>query len=143
MTRILLYFIPFLIFFSCRTDGDIDENVSLEGSWQPTKVKVYVPNSGGLLSQTEEMNACQLKSRVNYFSGKAGHEIAYETNCDLRYDRDFTYSFDVKTRKLTQKYPTHENSVSVVSLTQTTLVIRTKRNVDGSDYDIEITSSRL
>lgn len=143
MVKTVLYFFALMFLFSCRTDADIDEHVSLVGTWQPIKVKVYIPGSGGLLSQTENMNDCQLKSRVNYISGNNGHEIAYETNCDLRYDRTFSYEFDAKNRKLSQKYPTHENTVSVVSLTQSALVIRTKRTVDGTDYDIEITSTRL
>lgn len=143
MSKYLLVFILSLLFTGCRNEGNFDDDASLTGTWQPTKVKVYVPGSGGLISQTENMNDCQLKSRVNYTAVSGGHEIAYEANCDLRFDRTFLYTYDVKNRKLTHTYPTHSNTVSVVSLTTNELVIRTKRTIDGTEYDIEITNDRL
>ena len=125
----ILMLILFL-FSSCKREFEYDENATVEGNWQPIKVRASGTYLGLPFVKYEDANDCQKQSKASYNSDKTCLEIAYDDasgSCQNILNRKFTYQFDTKSKSLKHIYEDGSSkTVEVLSITSNTLIIKTK-----------------
>lgn len=139
-------FILFLIFgfiFSCKIEFEYNENAKIEGVWQPIRVRTSGTYLGFPFVKVEDTNTCQGQSRVIYKADFTGTDDESGT-CDNVINRTFTYQFDTSSKSLKHIYSDgNTKTVEVLSLTSNTLVIKTKKKINGVMADLEITNTKV
>lgn len=137
----------FFVLFSCKREFEYDENASIDGVWQPMKVRASGTYLGFPFVKYEDANDCQKQSRVTYKADFTGAELAYDNEtgtCQNVINRTFTYQFDAKSKSLSHIYNDGSSkTVEVLSITSNTLVIKTKKEINGVMADLEITNTKV
>lgn len=145
--KIFILFLIFGFIFSCKREFEYNENAKIEGVWQPTRVRASGTYLGFPFVKTEDTNPCQRQSRVTYKADFTGTEMAYDDEsgtCDNVINRTFTYQFDTSSKSLKHIYSDgNTKTVEVLSLTSNTLIIKTKKEINGVMADLEITNTKV
>lgn len=145
--KIFILFLIFGFIFSCKREFEYNENAKIEGFWQSTSVRASGTYLGFPFVKTEDTNTCQRQSRVTYKVDFIGTEMAYDDEsgtCDNVINRTFTYQFDTSSKSLKHIYSDGSTkTVEVLSLTSNTLIIKTKKEINGVMADLEITNTKV
>ena len=146
MKKTLLFFF-FALFFSCSRYLEFDENASIVGIWKPTKVTAIKNVAGFEVTKSEDLTACQQQSRMIYNSDLSAVEMRYEEvngNCEKTLERNFTYTYNPHTRNLVHTFIDGSvKDAKVISKTSSLLIVRGKKEIDGTMYDVEVTNVKL
>lgn len=144
--HLFLLFFAFFLANSCK-NYEYDVNANIVGTWQPIKAKATTSFLGYPVSQTQNMDACQLQSRMIYKSDLSAKEIRYDDSagtCEKTLERNFTYTYDSFSGSLLHTFQDGSTKpAEVIMLTSTTLIVKGQKIIDGKLYDVEVTSNRL
>lgn len=142
-----LFFFTFLLLNSCKRDYEYDVNAKIEGSWKPIKITVFDYIGGIQVSKSEDATVCQQQSRMIYKADLSATEIRYDAvsgNCEKTLERNFTYTYNSDSRSLVHTYTDGSSkSAQVVSITNTTLIVKSKKDIGGTLYDVEVTNTKI
>lgn len=142
---LLLIFLSFLT--SCSRNFEFDANASIIGTWQPVKVTVVKYVAGFEVTKSEDLTACQQQSRMIYNTDLSATELRYDDTsgvCEKTLDRKFTYTFNPTTKTLIHTFSDGSSKTAeVLSLTNTTLVVKGEKTVDGNVYMVEVTNIKI
>lgn len=126
---------------------EFDENAFIVGVWKPTKVTAIKNVAGFEVTKSEDLTACQQQSRMIYNSDLSAVEMRYEEvngNCEKTLERNFTYTYNPHTKNLVHTFVDGSvKDAKVVSITSSLLIVRGKKEIDGTMYDVEVTNVKL
>lgn len=129
---------------SCKRDEEYDMNAKVEGTWKPIKYTVYDVIGGIRVSKSEDATACQQQSKMIYKTDLTATEIRYDEVagiCEKTLERNLTYSYKPNNKNLIHTFSDGSTkAVEVVSITSTTLIVKGKKDIGGTLYDVEVTS---
>ena len=147
MKKTFFFFILTLLVISCSRDYEFDANASIIGVWKPIKATAIKNVAGFEVTKTEDFTICQQQSRMIYKADLTAVEIRYDEvngNCEKTLERNFTYTYSPTTKNLVHTFSDGSiKEAKVVSITNDLLIVRGKKEIDGTMYDVEVTNTKL